>query len=435
MKETLETRTMRRAWARIVPFIILLYFVSFLNRVNVGFAALTMNTDIGLSASTFGFGAGIFFAGYIISGIPSTLILERVGSRRWIAFCMIVWGLASAATAYVSGPISFFVMRFILGVAEAGFFPGVILFISYWFPANRRAAVMAAFMAAAPLSSIIGSPISGGLMEMDGLLGIKGWQWLFLLEALPTVLLGVMTFFYMSERPEKARWLADDERQWLVDTMAAEQVEKKERSKASVWSAFNDLRVLAIALIYFGTSCGLYAVGFFGPLIFKQFGFSLFNLGLVNAIPNIVAVVGMVLWARHSDRTGERIWHITLACVAGAVGMFIAGYTQGVVVMVVALSLASAGISAAKAPMWSLPTQFLSGSAAAAGIALVNTIGNLGGSVGPFVIGWLKDLTGGYGAGLVFIGAALSGSSFLAIVVGRSLTPRRSATPIMTSGN
>jgi ACS family tartrate transporter-like MFS transporter len=416
----LETRVLRKVTLRIVPFIMLLYFVAFIDRVNIGFAALTMNKDIGLSPAVFGFGAGIFFWGYFLFEVPSNLALDKFGARLWIARVMISWGIVSGAMAFVQGPISFYSLRFLLGVAEAGFFPGIILYLSYWFPARQRAAVTALFMAAAPLSTVLGSPISGALLGMDGLLGLKGWQWLFLLEALPAVLLGFVVLGYMTDRPEQARWLADDERAWLVRTMNAEIKSKAAVASHSIWRGLADIRVLALSLVYFGTSAGLYTLGVWAPQIIKQFGLSSLAVGFLNALPATIAVVIMILWARHSDRTGERTWHVVLACLLSAVGLALAGMASGVAAVLVALTLVNVGISSSKPPLWSMPTMFLSGSAAAAGIATINSIGNLGGFVGPAMIGWIKDQTGSFAGGLYFVAALLVLSAVLTLLLSRS---------------
>nr|WP_249803584.1 D-galactonate transporter [Bradyrhizobium sp. 21] len=418
----IQTRVLRKITWRIVPFIMLLYFVAFIDRVNIGFASLTMNKDIGLSPTVYGFGAGIFFWGYFLFEVPSNIILHKVGARIWIARVMITWGIVSAAMAFVQGPTSFYVLRFLLGVAEAGFFPGIILYLSYWFPARQRAAVTALFMAAAPLSTVLGSPVSGALLEMDGLLGFKGWQWLFVLEAVPAVLLGFVVLAFLTDRPEKAKWLADDERRWLVETMNGETTSKAATSKHSIWRGLADPRVLALALIYFGTSAGLYTLGVWAPQIIKQFGLSSLQVGFLNALPATAAVVAMVLWARHSDRTGERTWHVVWACLIAAVGLAFAGLASGVVAVLVALALVNIGISSAKPPLWSMPTLFLSGPAAAAGIATINSIGNLGGFVGPAMIGWIKDQTGSFVGGLYFVAGLLVLSAVLTLLLSRAQT-------------
>ena len=420
MASELETRVLRKITYRIVPFIMLLYFIAFIDRVNIGFASLTMNKDLGFSPAVFGFGAGIFFLGYFLFEVPSNLILEKVGARIWIARVMITWGLISGAMAFVEGSTSFYILRFLLGAAEAGFFPGIILYLSYWFPARKRAAVTALFMAAAPLSTALGSPISGALLEMHGLLGLAGWQWMFLIEALPALVLGVVVLFYMTDRPEKAKWLADDERAWLVNEMNAEQAAKKGSASHSIWQGLADPKVLALSLVYFGTSAGLYTLGIWAPQIIKEFGLTSLQVGFLNAIPATLAVIGMVLWARHSDRTGERKWHVVGACLLASLGLVLAGLSSTVVAVLAALTLVNIGISSSKPPLWSMPTMFLSGSAAAAGIATINSIGNLGGFVGPAMIGWIKEQTGSFNGGLYFVAGLLVLSAVLTLVVARS---------------
>ena len=420
MSAELETRALRKVTLRIVPFVMLLYFIAFIDRVNIGFAALTMNKDLGFSPTVFGFGAGIFFLGYFLFEVPSNLVLYKVGARIWIARVMITWGLISGAMAFVHGPNSFYALRFLLGAAEAGFFPGIILYLSYWFPARQRAAVTAIFMAAAPLSTVLGSPVSGALLEMHGLLGLSGCQWMFIIEAVPALILGVMVLFYMTDRPEKAKWLRDDERNWLVTTMNAEAAKKAGTASHSVWRGLADPRVIALSLVYFGTSAGLYTLGIWAPQIIKEFGLSSLQVGFLNALPGIVAIVAMVLWARHSDRSGERTWHVVGACLLASLGLVLAGFAGSVLAVLLALTLVNIGISSAKPPLWSMPTLFLSGSAAAAGIATINSIGNLGGFVGPAMIGWIKDITGSFQGGLIFVAGLLVLSAILTLVLARS---------------
>src|SRR5271168_4877717 len=320
----LEQRAIRKITWRLIPFLMLLYFVAFLDRINVGFAALTMNKDIGLTAQMFGLGSGIFFLGYFVFEVPSTIILHKVGARFWIGRVMITWGLVSVAMAFTRGPVSFYVLRFLLGLAEAGFFPGIILYISYWFPSNHRSAVTAMFMAAAPAAGLIGSPVSGALMQLNGAFGLRGWQWLFLLEGIPALVLGFITFRFLTDRPADAAWLTVDERDWLSSAIQQEQTAIKDPRSHSAWLALADWKVLALSVAYFGTSAGLYTIGFWAPLIVKGLGFSVFQVGLLIAIPNLIAVIGMVLWSRNSDRTGERYWHAALACLIAAGGMVLA---------------------------------------------------------------------------------------------------------------
>ncbi|MBI2748260.1 MAG: MFS transporter [Burkholderiales bacterium] len=423
MEKEIETRTLRRISWRIVPFIMLLYFIAYIDRVNIGFAALTMKGDLGFTASILGFGAGIFFWGYFLFEVPSNIALHKFGARIWITRVMVTWGIISAGMAFVAGPTSFYVMRFLLGAAEAGFFPGIILYLSYWFPARNRAGVTAFFMAAAPISTALGSPLSAALLEMNGILGLTGWQWMFILEAIPALLLGVVVFFYMTDRPEQAKWLKDDERTWLVNAMRAESANKGSDAHHSIWSGMANPRVLALALIYFGTSAGLYTLGIWAPQIIKQLGVSSMTVGFLNAIPPIVSVVAMVLWSRHSDRTSERTWHVILACLAAALGLAIAASANSVVGLIAALTIVNVGISCAKPPLWSMPTTFLTGAAAATGIATINSIGNLGGFAGPAMIGWIKDQTGSFAGGLYFVAGLLVVSAITTLLLSRTQSP------------
>jgi len=422
MNTELEARVLRKTSLRIVPFIMLLYFIAFLDRVNLGFAGLTMNEELGLSPSVFGIGAGIFFFGYFLFEVPSNLILHKVGARIWIARVMITWGFVSGAMAFVQGPASFYTLRFLLGVAEAGFFPGIILYLSYWFVPARRAQMTAIFMAAAPLSTALGSPISGALLQLHGLFSLSGWQWMFLLEAAPAVILGIVVLFYLTDRPEKATWLLDDEREWLIVAMAANNVEKGNVNHG-IWRGLADRRVLALSLVYFGTSAGLYTLGIWSPQIIKSLGLSSLAVGFLNAVPGAISVIAMVLWARHSDRTGERAWHVIWACLLAGAGLVYAGNVSTVLAVILALTLVNIGISAAKPPLWSMPTVFLAGPAAAAGIATINSIGNLGGFVGPAMIGMIKQDTGSYTNGLYFVAVLLALSAF--IVLGLSAADKK----------
>ncbi|MNR91716.1 putative tartrate transporter [compost metagenome] len=417
MDMDIEKRTLRKISWRIVPFIMILYLIAYIDRVNIGFAAITIKEDLGFTASILGFGAGIFFLGYFLFEVPSNIILHKVGARIWIARVMVTWGIIAGGMAFVESSTSFYVMRFLLGVAEAGFFPGIILYLSYWFPARNRAGVIALFMAAAPIATAIGSPISAALLEMHGIMGLAGWQWMFLIEAIPAVILGVVVFFYMTDRPEKAAWLKPDEREWLVKTMQAEDANKGGQQHHSILRGLANPRVLALALIYFGTSAGLYTLGIWAPQIIKELGVSSMTVGLLNAIPPIISVIAMILWSRHSDKTNERTWHVALACLTAAVGLAIAASTGSMFGLIAALTIVNVGISCSKPPLWSMPTMFLSGAAAATGIATINSIGNLGGFAGPVMIGWVKDQTGSFAGGLYFVAGLLILSTVLTLVL------------------
>lgn len=424
MDMEIEKRTLKKITWRIVPFIMILYLIAYIDRVNIGFAALTMKEDLGFTASVLGFGAGIFFLGYFLFEVPSNVILHKVGARIWIARVMVTWGLIAGGMAFVDSTTSFYVMRFLLGVAEAGFFPGIILYLSYWFPARHRAGVIAMFMAAAPIAVAIGSPISAALLQMDGIWGFAGWQWMFVIEAIPAVILGIVVFFYMTDRPEKAKWLKEDERNWLVKTMQDEDVGKNSNQHHSILRGLLNPRVLALALVYFGTSAGLYTLSIWAPQIIKDLGVSSMTVGLVNAIPPIISVVAMVLWSRHSDRTGERTWHVAIACMLAAIGLVIAATTHNMVGLIAALTIVNIGISCSKPPLWSMPTLFLSGTAAATGIATINSIGNLGGFAGPVMIGWIKDQTGSYAGGLYFVAGLLVLSTVLTLILSMTNKPK-----------
>lgn len=417
MDMDIEKRTLRKITWRIVPFIMILYLIAYIDRVNIGFAAITMKEDLGFTSSILGFGAGIFFLGYFLFEVPSNIILHKVGARIWIARVMVTWGIIAGGMAFVESSTSFYVMRFLLGVAEAGFFPGIILYLSFWFPARNRAGVIALFMAAAPIATAIGSPISAALLEMHGIMGLAGWQWMFLIEALPAVILGVVVFFYMTDRPEKATWLKQDEREWLVKTMQSESAGKDNQQHHSILRGLANPRVLALALVYFGTSAGLYTLGIWAPQIIKELGVSSMTVGLLNAIPPIISVVAMILWSRHSDKTNERTWHVALACITAAIGLVIAAGTGSVIGLIAALTIVNVGISCSKPPLWSMPTMFLSGAAAATGIATINSIGNLGGFAGPAMIGWVKDQTGSFTGGLYFVAGLLILSTVITLVL------------------
>lgn len=421
MQSEIESRVSRKLMLRIIPFVMLLYFISFLDRVNVGFAAMTMNKDIGLSPTMFGLGGGLFFVGYFLFEVPSNLILHKVGARRWIARVMVSWGIVSAASAFVVGPNSFYVARFVLGLAEAGFFPGIILYLSLWFPARQRAVAAAWFMAAAPISTAIGAPLSGAIMKLPPIWGLADWQILYIVEAVPAIILGFVVLKYMTDTPSKAHWLGTEEREWLIARLLAESNARKTHAghAGDAFSALKDPRVLALALIYFGTSAGLYTLGLWAPLMVRQYGFGSFETGLLTGLPGIFAVVAMIVWARHSDRTQERKWHVVIPCVLACAGFVLAGQSSGAVMTILALLIVNIGISAAKAPLWAMPSMFLSGAGAAAGIAMINSVGNLGGFVGPFVIGWLKNVTGSYSAGLYVVGGTLALSAVMTLLLSR----------------
>jgi MFS transporter, ACS family, tartrate transporter len=405
--EAAKRSAIARASRRLLPFLVLCYGVNFLDRVNVGYAALAMNADLGFTPSIFGIGAGIFFAGYILFEIPSNLALERFGARIWIARIMISWGLVATAMALVSGETSFYLMRFLLGVAEAGFFPGIVLYLTYWFPARERARIVALFMTAVPLATMVGGPISGALLEMHGFLGLKGWQWLFIIEGLPAVGLGLVALRFLDNGPEQARWLEPEERQALTRTLAVEADEARSVGYADLGQALTRPRVLVLGFIYFCMVIGLYGMSFWMPQVVQTYGLSPFQIGLATAIPYFFAAATMVLWGAHSDRTGERIWHIALALLIGGAAFAWSAAPLSLALILIALTLATSGTYAAVGTFWSLPTAILTGTGAAAGLALINSMGNVSGLVGPPIIGVLRQETGTFTAALLFLAGML----------------------------
>ncbi|MCE4225931.1 MFS transporter [Methylobacterium sp. C25] len=412
---------MRKVSWRLLPFLMLCYFVAYLDRVNVGFAALTMNRDLGLSAEAYGFGAGIFFFGYFLFEVPSNVILERVGARAWIARIMISWALISAATAFVIGERSFVLVRFLLGLAEAGFFPGIILYLTYWYPSERRAGIVGTFMMAVPISAAIGSPLSAWIMAAaDGAHGLAGWQWLYLLEAAPSLLLGFAVPFVLTDRPAAASWLTPEERDELAREIERDR-QATRRPALGLRQALVHPQVLALALVYLGLSAGLYGVGLWLPQIVKGFGLSTLETGFVTAVPYLVAAAGMVAWTRMSDRQGERIWHVALPAFAGGLALAVSGQTGSQVPAMALLSLATLGVFCALPTFWTLPTALLSGSAAAGGIALINAVGGLGGFIGPYLVGWIKDATDRFDLALAAIAGLMIAAGLLTLILGRAM--------------
>ena len=398
---------MSKVRRRLVPFVFLLYIVAYLDRINVGFAALQMNAALGLSASAYGLGAGMFFVSYTLFEVPSNVVLARIGARLWIARIMITWGLVSSGMMLVQGPTSFYVMRFLLGAAEAGFFPGIIFYLTQWFPARERARTIAAFMTASLTAGIVGGPVSGALLSMDGFGGLAGWQWLFLLEGLPAVVLGGVVLFYMTEHPEDARWLSDEERSALVEALRRDNDSPSRTTTVS--AAFASGRIWLLAIVYFTIPIALYAFGFWLPQIIRaESNGSDFQIGLLTSIPYLVGAGGMVIAARHSDRSGERRWHIAGAALAGGIAFIISAFVQTLTVSLVTLSLAMLGLASMFGPFWAFATSRLRGVGAAAAIALINSIGNTGGFVGPYVIGYIRDRTQSFTGGLVFVGVVLA---------------------------
>jgi D-galactonate transporter len=395
-----------------VPFLIVCYFVAYLDRVNVGFAALTMNQDLGLSQTAFGFGAGIFFLAYFLFEVPSNLLLERFGARKWIARIMLSWGLLSGLMAFIPNIASatgmgsentFYLIRVLLGAAEAGFFPGIIFYLTLWFPAEYRARIVGYFMAAIPLSTVIGAPISGLLLTLHGAGGLAGWQWLFIMEAVPAVILSGFVFFYLTDKPADAAWLAADERRWLNERLTLERKQREAVQEFTVGQALVNPHVIGLSLVYFGAVATNYGLGFFLPQIVKAFGLTTFMTTVVSAAPYAVGTIAMVWWGRRSDRFAERRWHTAIPLFIAAAGIAASTVLDDPTLKMIAFCVAGFGIFACLPVFWTLPTAFLSGAAAAAGIAVINSIGNLAGFAGPFAMGWIKDHTGSYAGGLLLL--------------------------------
>jgi D-galactonate transporter len=416
-----ESAIYRKVTWRLLPFLMLCYVVAYLDRVNVGFAKLQMLNDLKFSETVYGFGAGVFFLGYFLFEVPSNVILHKVGARIWIARIMITWAIISGAFMFVSSPIAFYVMRFLLGMAEAGFFPGIILYLTYWYPAERRARMVATFMAAIPVSGVIGGPLSGWVMErFAGVNGWTGWQWMFLIEAVPAVLMGIAVLLYLDNGIRHAKWLNEDEKRVLEQRIAEDGKDKVEH--ASMGAIFADRRLWVMALIYFCCVMGQYGLTFWMPTLVKSAGVTgVFNIGMFTAIPYSVAVVAMLFFGRRADKHRERRWHLVVPMLLGAVGLVgsaLAGGSTGIAVAF--LALAAAGVLTSSPLFWSLPTAFLSGTSAAAGIAAINSVGNLAGFVSPYLIGWLKDLTHNTNLGMyVLAGVLVAGAAVVLTVPAR----------------
>jgi D-galactonate transporter len=416
----IEQTTIATVSYRLIPFLVIVYFFCVLDRVNISFAALTMNADLAFTPLVYAWGAGIFFIGYFILEIPSNLALHRFGARRWIARIMILWGAISACMAFVTGPTSFYTVRFLLGLAEAGFFPGIILYLTCWFPAEYRARVMSAFILGAPLSAVLGGPLCGLLLELNNVLGLRGWQWLFIAEGVPSVILGVIALFYLPDQPSCAKWLATDQKVWLEARLAAERASIEATHKLSLGQALRSSRVIALGLVYFGVLAGLYGVQFWLPQIVKGFGLSNVQTGFASALPFAFGALAMMLWGAHSDRKRERVRHIVLALLVSAAALAASAYGGNLVFTMIALIIASMAGFAAFGLFWTLPAALLTGSAAAGGLALINSIGSLAGFGGPYVIGWIKDSTGSTVAGLLFLAVLPLASAVLILIIQRN---------------
>jgi MFS transporter, ACS family, tartrate transporter len=414
MDKSVERSALRKIYLRLLPFAIFTYLLAYIDRINVSFAGLTMQTDLGLTATAFGFAAGTFYWGYFIFEVPSNIIMEKVGARLWIARIMITWGIFAGLTALVSGSTSFGVVRFLLGVAEAGFFPGIVLYFTYWFPAQHHARIVSGFLIGLPIAVALGAPVSTALLGLDGLWGLRGWQWMYIAEAVPTIFIGFVTLWVLTDRPEQAKFLTPEEKAWLSDTLQTERQMKEAVKTFSIWQGMFDRKVLLLALNYFGIVVASLGVLIFVPQIIKSLGtMSNMTVGWLTMIPYLSGLVGLLVWGRLSDRMHERRWNLLGACLVSTAGLVITGMTMGTWWAMVGLSIATFGFYGSKGPFWAMPPMFLTGTAAAASIAWINSIGNLGGFFGPWYVGMVKDMTGSFAGGLYGLAILCAMSAFI----------------------
>jgi MFS transporter, ACS family, tartrate transporter len=418
--ERLESAVVSRLMWRLMPFLFLLYIVAYLDRINVGFGILQMRGQLGLSDRVYGRAAGIFFAGYFFFQLPSNMLLEKFGVRRWIAGIMVLWGVISCLMIFIRGPLSFYGMRFLLGAAEAGFFPGIILYMKRWFPARARAGAVAWFMTANPLAGVVGSPISGALLGLHGA-GLSGWQWMFLIEGLPAIVLGGVVFLTLYDWPHQATWLHDSEREWLLQVLEEEREAESRVPQSSFWAVLLSGRMWLLSMVYFGVSTTMYGVTLWLPSVIRSLsGLSYVWTGLLATLPFLVTVLAMVLVGKSSDRLRERRWHTAIPAFIAGAGLAVAGYGSSTVVVVTGLGLGLAFAEGMVGPFWAMATSSMAGLSAAAGIAMINSLANLGGYFGPDIIGFFRDAGGGFRGGLLAIAATVTISGFIALVTGRT---------------
>jgi ACS family tartrate transporter-like MFS transporter len=417
----LEHQVMRKVALRLVPLVSLAYLINVLDRFNISFAALTMNKALGLSATAYGLGAGAFFWSYVLFQVPANMILARVGARRWIMIIMIMWGLCSAGAALITDATTFVIVRFLLGIAEAGFFPGVAFFMTRWFPSRHRGKAMGIFYATGSSAGIIGGPIAANLLQLDGVLGVAGWQWIFLAEGVPALLLAAACPLLLRDRPSEASWLQPEECAWLERTLNEEQTVAR-GGHLGFMRAMLSPTIMLLTLVYLLVGCGVYGKAYFLPLMIKSLGYTDTAVGYINSIPAIAGVIGMLIFSHNSDRTGERVWHLMVPCLLGGVGLVLAGMMLSVnpLLAIAAFSLASFGISGSLPVFWNLPTAFLSATAAAGGIAVINSVGNISGYAAPQLVGLLRDVTGGYEMPMLVVGALVFASGVLVPVAARA---------------
>ncbi len=415
MDRTIEQSAMRKVYWRLLPLCMLVYFFCYLDRINVSFAALTMNKDLGLNAWVYGLSSTAFYIGYCVFEVPSNIVMEKVGARLWIARIMITWGLVSAATAFAIGPNSFLSIRLLLGAAEAGLFPGIILLFTYWFPDHHRARIVAGFTLALPVSVALGAPISTAILEMDGFLGIAGWKWIYILEAIPTVLIGFLVLAWLTDKPAQATWLTPAERSWLVGRLDAERRAVEAKGKFSLWQGLTNPKILLLSANYLGIVTPSLGLLLFAPQIIKSLGATNMGTGLFTMIAYVCGAISMMAFGFISDRTGDRRWTLFVTCSIATVGLVMAGMMMGTWWAFVGMCLSTAGFYGTKGPFWSMPGMLLTGTAAAAGLAWINSIGNVGGALGPALVGWLKETTGSYSGGLYGLAAFTAAGALIAL--------------------
>ncbi len=419
----LEKRTVKKVMLRIVPYVFLLYIIAIIDRVNIGYAALEMNQEIGITAEIFGFVSGIFFIGYFLFEIPSNVFLSRFGARKWIARIMVTWGILVIAEGFVQNGTQLAIVRFLLGIAEAGFTPGVLLYLTFWFRTKDQARAVAYFMSGMAAANIIGAPFSTWIMENITWFDLSGWRWIFIIQGIPAIVLGVVTFFYLTDRPSDATWLDDEERNWLINALREDDLKKKATKNMRFIDVVKDLSVWRLAAIYLTWVVGLYGIGLWLPTIVRDFPGELSNIqiGLVAIIPYLFGGVCMILWGTHSDKTGERKWHTALPLFLGGISLVMLGFVSNPVISVVLLTLTTIGLYSFMGPFWSVASVSLSASAAVIGIAIINSVGNLGGFIGPYIVGYLRDLTGQMESSLFFLGGVLIIGTAIITTLNRAL--------------